>query len=61
VAQVFDRATALLDGDASSAAAWFLGPCRGLGGQTPLATAETEIGAAEVEQLIGRLEYGVFS
>src|SRR6266481_2962007 len=61
ITQVFDRATALLEGDAASAAAWFLGPCRGLGGETPLAAAETEIGAAEVEQLIGRLEYGVFS
>ena len=61
IAQLFEQATSLLQGDARSAAAWFQGPCRGLGGQSPLTAAETEFGAAEVEQLLGRLEYGVFS
>lgn len=61
IAQLFERATDLLQGDANSAKSWFLGPCRAFGGETPLAVAETEIGAAEVEQLLGRLEYGVFS
>jgi putative toxin-antitoxin system antitoxin component (TIGR02293 family) len=61
IAQLFERATVLLQGNSSSAAAWFLGPCRALGGQSPLSVAETEIGAAQVEQLLGRLEHGVFS
>jgi len=61
IAQLFQRATALLQGSTASAAAWFQGPCRALGGHTPLAIVETEIGAAEVEQLLGRLEHGVFS
>ena len=61
VAQLFERATTLLQGSPSSAAAWFQGPCRALDGQSPLAVAETEIGAVEVEQLLGRLEHGVFS
>jgi putative toxin-antitoxin system antitoxin component (TIGR02293 family) len=61
IVQIFEQATGLLQGDAASASAWFQGPCRGLGGQSPLSAAETELGAAEVEQLLGRLEYGVFS
>jgi hypothetical protein len=31
-----------------------------LANQTPLAAAETEIGAREVERLIAQLEHGVF-
>ncbi|MEO6035952.1 MAG: antitoxin Xre/MbcA/ParS toxin-binding domain-containing protein [Verrucomicrobiota bacterium] len=33
----------------------------GLGGAVPLDYAETEIGAREVENLLGRIEYGVYS
>jgi hypothetical protein len=32
-----------------------------LGGAVPLAVARTELGALEVERLIGRLEHGVFT
>jgi uncharacterized protein (DUF2384 family) len=34
---------------------------KGLGGKTPLEYADTEPGAREVEDLLGRLEHGVFS
>ena len=61
LAQLFQQAVELWDGNAASATAWFQGPCRALGGRTPLETAETEVGAVEVEQLLGRLEHGVFS
>jgi len=61
ITQLFERATTLFDHDTASAAAWFLAPCRALGGATPLAVSETEVGAAHVEQLLGRLEHGVFS
>jgi len=61
IAQVFERAADLLQGDRVSAMAWFLGPCRALGGETPLTVAGTEIGTAQVDQLLGRLEHGVFS
>jgi putative toxin-antitoxin system antitoxin component (TIGR02293 family) len=33
----------------------------GLGGAIPLDYAETEVGAREVEDLLGRIEYGVYS
>jgi uncharacterized protein (DUF2384 family) len=32
-----------------------------LGHATPLALADTEFGAREVEDLLGRLEHGVYS
>jgi putative toxin-antitoxin system antitoxin component (TIGR02293 family) len=40
---------------------WLASPQVGLGGATPLEFAETEVGAREVENLLGRLEYGVYS
>lgn len=61
LAQLYQRAVELWDGDSESVTAWFQGPCRALGGRSPLESAETEVGAAEVEQLLGRLEHGVFS
>jgi hypothetical protein len=40
---------------------WFTSPKIPLDGKTPLECADTEIGAKEVEDLLGRLEHGVFS
>jgi len=40
---------------------WLSSPQAGLGGAVPLDYAETEIGAREVEDLLGRIEYGVYS
>lgn len=40
---------------------WFHGKIRALGGKTPLEYARTEPGAREVENIIGRIEHGVFS
>jgi putative toxin-antitoxin system antitoxin component (TIGR02293 family) len=40
---------------------WLTSPQVGLGGAIPLEYAETEIGAREVEDLLGRIEYGVYS
>ncbi len=39
---------------------WLVTPKRFLGGATPLDTADTEVGAWEVHQALGRLEHGVF-
>lgn len=51
----------LFDGDAATARAWLKRPARALGGHTPLEFAETEMGAREVEDLIGRIEHGVYT
>jgi len=41
--------------------AWLAAPQMGLGGEVPLAYAETEVGARVVEELLGRIEYGVYA
>jgi putative toxin-antitoxin system antitoxin component (TIGR02293 family) len=59
--RVFGRALGLFEGDRDAAKRWLPDPQRGLGGEVPLAVARTEVGALEVERLIGRLEHGVFA
>ena len=40
---------------------WLKSPQHGLAGAVPLAFAATEVGAREVESLIGRIDHGVYS
>lgn len=54
-------ATDLMQGDEKYAEHWLNSPARSLGGVTPFEHAKTVEGARDVEQLIGRLEHGVFS
>jgi len=55
------RQAADLFGDIDKGRAWLKHPQYGLGGAVPLDYAETEIGAREVENLLGRMKYGVYS
>ena len=48
-------------GDAERARAWLKHPQVGLGGAVPLDYASTETGAREVENLLGRIEYSVYT
>ena len=48
-------------GDVERARAWLKFPQRGLGGAIPLDYAETEVGAREVDNLLGRIEYSVYT
>jgi len=41
--------------------AWLKFPQYGLGGAVPLNYAETEVGAREVDNLLGRIDYDVYS
>ena len=59
--RLFARAQDLFDGDQEAARGWLMKPQRALGGAIPLEIAKTEVGAREVEQIIGRLEHGVFT
>ncbi len=59
--RIFEQTVALFDGDKAAARTWLQSPNRALDQQSPLVLAESEIGAGEVEALIGRLEHGVFS
>jgi putative toxin-antitoxin system antitoxin component (TIGR02293 family) len=48
-------------GDIERARAWLKFPQRGLGGAIPLDYAETEVGAREVDDLLGRIKYSVYT
>jgi putative toxin-antitoxin system antitoxin component (TIGR02293 family) len=61
ISTVFENAVELFEGDVAGAVTWLTSPRKALGHQTPLAYLRTEVGAREVENLIGRLEHGVFS
>ena len=57
--RIFGRALELFEGDDDAARAWLTSEQPALGGLVPLAVAESEVGANEVERLIGRLEHGL--
>lgn len=59
--RIFARALHLFEGDRDAAKQWLSGRQKALGGEVPLVVARTEVGALEVERLIGRLEHGVFT
>jgi len=61
LSSIFEKAADLFEGDVPSAVNWLSVPKRALENQSPLEYARTEVGAREVENLIGRLEHGVFS
>ena len=60
ISSIFEKAVELFNGDIPEAVAWLRRPRRALADHTPLAYSGTELGAREVENLIGQLEYGVF-
>lgn len=60
-ARVFSRALDLYAGNRDAAAEWFTYPNWALGGESPLQFARTEIGADYVDNLVGQIEYGIFS
>ncbi|MEP0545812.1 MAG: antitoxin Xre/MbcA/ParS toxin-binding domain-containing protein [Rhodothermales bacterium] len=59
IARLYEIATDVLMGEAE-ARRWLKAPNTALGGQSPLDYADTEPGAREVEDLLGRLAHGVF-
>lgn len=59
VAKVFDKAYEVFEGK-EAAKEWLKAPARGLGGRIPLEYTDTELGAQEVINLLGRIEHGVF-
>lgn len=59
-ARLMGRAVEVMESEAN-ARQWLASPQFGLNGAVPLEYAETEIGAREVEDLLGRIEHGVYS
>ena len=60
MAQVFATAAETL-GDEDKAAAWLKTPNRALRGGRPLDQLDTDPGVREVEQVLGRIAYGIYS
>ena len=60
-ADICEAAIDLFDGDRDAAKRWLTSPAKGLGNARPVDFAQSESGAREVSDLIGRLNHGVFS
>lgn len=60
LARVVARAAEVL-GSEKRAGAWLRGPVRALGSVRPLDLLDTDLGAQQVEQVLGRIEHGVYS
>ncbi len=60
LAQVYATAAETL-GDGDKAAAWLKTPNRALRGGRPLDQLDTDPGVREVEEVLGRIAYGVYS
>lgn len=60
VGSVLKKALDVLE-DPEAVRRWMNQPKRALGGITPLRCCDTDVGAREVEALLGRIEHGVFS
>jgi putative toxin-antitoxin system antitoxin component (TIGR02293 family) len=58
--RLFSHAAAALGG-IEGARSWLVAPAIAFNGECPLDYADTEVGAREVDALLGRLEHGVFS
>ncbi len=61
LARIGTMADALMHRDGDAARRWLTTPLEILGGESPMQRASTELGARDVERLIGRLRHGVFS
>ena len=60
IARLFDKAVEVFESE-EVARKWLKTPVWGLGDITPLVYSATELGAMEVETLLGQIENGVFS
>ena len=61
ISGIFEQTMDLFENDLAAAVRWLTSPKKALDNQQPIQYARTELGAREVEKLLGRLEYGVFS
>ena len=60
LARVYGRALHFFDGDAPAATAWLEEAQLAFGEVPPIDLIKTDVGAQEVERLIGQLEHGIF-
>ena len=60
IAKIYDRAVEVF-GDEEMGRRWLKEPAWALGDLPPLEFSETELGAQEADDLLGRIEHGVFT
>ena len=60
LARVYATAVEMI-GNGDKAAAWLRTPNRALGGGVPIDQVDTDLGTREVENILGRIAYGVYS
>jgi putative toxin-antitoxin system antitoxin component (TIGR02293 family) len=60
LARVYANAVEMI-GDEGNAVQWLRTPNRALGGERPIDQVDTDIGAREVEDILNRIAYGVYS
>jgi putative toxin-antitoxin system antitoxin component (TIGR02293 family) len=60
MARVYANAVEMI-GDEEKAIEWLRTPNRALGGERPLDQLDTDMGARMVEDILGRIAYGVYS
>ncbi len=60
LARLFCRAVEVLESEAG-AVHWFKNQVQALGGVTPLSYARTAVGLRELDNILGRIEHGVYS
>jgi len=58
--RIVERASEILGGQ-EEALRWLNAPNRALGGQPPTVLLETDHGLQQVEEILGRIEHGVYS
>lgn len=59
-ARIYAQAAEMI-GDEEKAAEWLRTPNRALGGERPLDQLDTDLGSRTVEDVLGRIAYGVYS
>ena len=57
--RIFEHAKAVFDDD-KGVAAWFAAPNPALSGEAPLSMMDTDAGVHEVDNILARLEFGVY-
>ena len=60
ISRIYEQAADLFAGDVSSAVVWLRTKRKAPANQAPLNYSATELGAREVKNLIGQLEYSIF-
>jgi putative toxin-antitoxin system antitoxin component (TIGR02293 family) len=61
LARVYAFAKEVFGGDADQAVEWLRRPNRALGAQEPISLLDSDVGAQQVEDVLGRLQEGVYS